>query len=500
MKRKSSPRLRAIRLAITYFVMIVAIVVIVTVLVFVLLGYQLSGDGRLTQGGLVQFGSNPGSATVYIDGVKFGSTTPTQTTLLSGSHSFQYQKQGYRPWQKTLSLMPGSVLWVNYARLVPTTLTPKTVANFDTVASALASPNNGIMAIVPDASQPKVVLGNITGDQVKTVDVTLPEGSFTAPTQPGDQTFSIASWSADSHYLLLKHTYNGNSVEWLRLDATSPATTTAIQNITTELAVPLNTLVFRPSNSSQLYALSDSADLRLIDLSNQTISAPLATDVANYYVAPDDGMVTYVTNTDAKTNSRSVGYISDGSTKSQVLRTYTDDGNVTLHAVSGVYYNQRYIAISHGDQLVVMSADLPDSGSADTSSLSLQVIKTETLPFATVDTLSDITRGRFVVASNSTTYTTYDLELGRYTTATFSGSLDVRAAARPFGWLDNYVLYSVTGGELQLAEFDGGNHQSIVQAIPGLDETLSPNGKYLYEFMTTTDGKVALTRVQMILN
>lgn len=498
MKTEQSAGLRIFRRTLVYMIMVVAVVAIVALLVFMLLGYQIGKDGKISQGGLVQFGTNPGGATVKIDDVKFGSTTPTQSTLGSGQHTFEYQKSGYRNWQKTLDLTPAEVLWVNYARLIPITMTPKSVATYPSVAGTLASPDNTTMAVVSVASEPKLALVNLENDQVKTKDVTLPPDSFTAPKTAADQSFTLTSWSANSRYLLIKHTYDGATTEWLRLDTQNPTAANAVINLTTALGINVETLTFRPNNADQLYALStDTHDLRRIDLNATTISAPLALDVSSYTVA-GDGLLTYVTNAN-EAGARAVGYVSDGSTKSQVLRTFSSSQNEVLRAASGNYYDQRFVAISKGAEMTIYAATLPGSGSND-GTLSLQQVGDVTLPFSDPESLTNATRGRFMVAQKGTEYAVDDLELGRFTTAKFTGQSSQNQSARAFGWLDNYMLYSSAGGQLQVAEFDGGNHQSLFAAVDGLDTTLSPNGKWLYAFTTAKDGQIALSRARMILN
>ena len=60
MYHQPSKRKLLIRRIVSYGFMTVAVVVLVTVLVFVMLGYRYNGnDGKIEQGGLVQFDTQP---------------------------------------------------------------------------------------------------------------------------------------------------------------------------------------------------------------------------------------------------------------------------------------------------------------------------------------------------------------------------------------------------------------------------------------------------------
>lgn len=489
MNRSKSARRRRIRLTLTYILMICVIFGLVTALVFFMLGYRFNqANGKFAQGALVQFGSNPSGAQVNIDGKNIGNTTSTQQTVTSGQHTFTISKQGYQTWQKTLGVAAGSVVWLNYDRLVPNTLTPKSVEDYQTVSSALASPDDTMVAVVQHAANPVVSLVNISGNNVKSNDITLPADSVTAPTTAGNESFKVVDWSNNSRYFLVEHTYNGNQTEWLRVDAKGSH---AIQNITTTFALAFSNLEFRQSDPSQLYGLTAGGDLRLVDLGAGTISAPLESNVAEFSMA-EDGMLTYASHYDAKTRLRTVGYISDGASRGQVLRSYTDDGTAPLHIATGVYYDTRYVAISYGKTLDLLQANLPNSSDTEGSS-KLQLIGSFKLPTAATSNLTMRTNGRFVIAQAGAQVSVYDIELGRFTTMKFGDNT-------PLQWLDGYIAYSDAGGQLQMSDFDGTNMHTIMPVVAGLDATLSPNGKYFYGFTKAKDGHVDLSRVQLILS
>jgi hypothetical protein len=199
-----SKRKQLVQRVAIYGVMSVSVVVLVTVLVFFMLGYRFNkNDGKIEQGGLVQFSSVPGGADVRIDGSDYGSQTPTKATLASGSHYFTMERSGYRQWQKTVDLDAGSVLWLNYARLVPNSLTPQNVADFPALGSTAASPDNKWMALIADKKTPDITLADLSRDKVEPKVVSLPASSYTKPSKGKTQSFALDSWDPSSHLLLV---------------------------------------------------------------------------------------------------------------------------------------------------------------------------------------------------------------------------------------------------------------------------------------------------------
>jgi hypothetical protein len=311
------------------------------------------------------------------------------------------------------------------------------------------------------------------------------------PAKASDQAFVLSEWSDSSRYLIVKHTYDKNKLEWLVVDTQNVDNT---ENVSARLGITASKLVFSNDSDRQMY-VQTGTDVRRINLSAGTISGPIVGNVAEFMVGGND-MIVYATNLDPKTKERSVGYYTDGAKQPRTIRSYADDGKASLHIVIDTYYGDKYVSIAYLDHIEILKADggLPSSDSSDTSSLS--IVANISTPDG-VDYLTSHTSGRFVVAQKGAAYTTYDLELSRMTTTDLAGST---AVSRKLEWLDNYTLWSDRDGQLRLYEFDGANQHTIMPVVSGQDVTLSPNGKYLYGIEKAADGKFHLARVQLILS
>jgi hypothetical protein len=488
MYHQPSKRKQLIRRAVSYGIMTVAVVSLVTVLVFVMLGYRYNGnDGKIEQGGLVQFDSQPNGANIGIDGSPFRTRTPSKTTLTSGSHTITMNRSGYDSWQKTVDIVPGSVLWLSYTRLVPTRLTPQSTANFATVTSTSVSPDDKWVAIKESTDTPQIKLADISNDKVAVAAITIPTEAYTQPAKGKTQSFSIMDWDAGSRYLMVKHSYGGDRLEWLVVDTQNVSAT---KNVTKLLDIQATKMVFSGNDSQIVYA-QIGGDVRKVDLGAATLSRPLVTDVAEFSIF-DQRTIAYSTTLNPDTKTRTVGYYEDGDQNANVIRSFQDDGTTTLHLALGRYFGTMYETIAYGDTVTIYTGDLPTSAK---EAAALKTVASMNFKGGT-QYLSNRTAGRFIIAQRSDSYKTYDLELKKETTTELAGK---SAVTNKLEWLDGYTAFSDRDGRLRLYEFDGTNQHDIMQVAPGFSVTLSSNEKYLYGISKDASG-YHLERVQMILS
>lgn len=489
MYRPPSKRTQLLQRISIYTAMSVSVIVLVAILVFFMLGYQINRtDGKIEQGGLVQFNTQPVGADVKIDGITLGTRTASRKTMSTGQHFISMERQGYKAWQKSVEVSAGGVLWLTYARLVPNDLTPASVANFSTVSSTASSPDNKWMAIKEDPATPMIHLADLSRDTVEVTNIELPASSYTPASAEKTHSFKLETWNPSSRFILVRHTYDDTKTEWLVVDAQNVAAT---KNITTALGINATKVVFTGNSTSIVYALVDNT-VRKIDLNAATMSGPLVSNVAEFSLF-DNATIVYSTLLDPETNMRSVGYINDGANKARTIRSYSDNGQVPLHVAIGKYFDDHYVAISYDTAIEIVKGSLPRSDATAPSAMT--ALTTMSIPSG-VQHLSILTSGRFVVAQTPTSYVTHDLELKKTTTTELK---DTTALTRELRWLDGYTVWNDHGGTLRMYEFDGANQHEIMPVASGFSVTYSPSAKYLYGINRTDDGKYHLNRVLMIL-
>lgn len=468
-QHSQSPRKRKLILFFTYGVMTAAVVGISAICVLLVLGYRFDfNDRTVEQGALLQFRSVPDAAKISLDGQELNFVTPGKRNVDIGTHEVRMYREGYRDWAKTVSVKPGELRWLNYARLIPKNVTTNSIREFPTLVDEKPSPDRKWMALLPAADKPEIIIADIRSEKVIFTSLSLPAATFTVT--PGQASrFSIVEWDFGSRYLLLKHVV-GDKTEFIKIDRTDIAAT---QNLTTLFSVPLSDVQFSGTSGSIFYGL-ESTNVRRLDSGAGTISQPIIKDVTRFALYKTD-TIAFTTHTGATIGA---GLYVDQ--KAYIVRTY-DDTVPVLTEVSS-YFSKNYLAVSRGTSVeVIKEPELSKGNSAGTPKL--------TLPSG-VQWLRFGASGRFVVAGNGTQYALFDIE----TSEKFAVNLPGTAAdiTKPLQWLDDYSLVSSADKDLRITEFDGGNQQVIIDAEPGYAVTLSDDASMLYSIARTSSGAYSL--------
>lgn len=488
MYHQSSRRKELLKRTLVYSVMCLSIIALVVVLLFIILGYRFNrSDGRIEQGGLLQFDTRPSGADVTIDGAMVGSRTASKATVGAGQHFITMNRSGYRQWQKSVNVAPGSVVWLNYTRLIPNELKTDTVANFSVLAQSRASFDGKWMAVKEEAATPSIGLVDISREAVRQSTLTLPNTTFTAPAAGKPQVFSLETWDPTNRYLLVKHTFNDTDLEWLIIDTENVTQTV---NLTKLLNVPMSKVLFSGVNSNTVFVQVGS-DIRKVEVSAGTLSRPLVSNVAEFSLY-DRSTIAYTTTTIPETGKRSAGYYEDGAEKPHVLKTYEDDGKTPLRVALGKYFNEHYVAFAYGDTVEIYRGRLP-IGEATVSAMTLETTINQA---GGVEFLEIRNSGRFVVAQKGSDFQVYDNELKQVSKTTLKNATP---DAGKLNWLDGYYAWSDLGGMLRLYEFDGANQQDIMRVVPGQAATLAQDGVFLYGF-TQAESGFSLSRTRLQLN
>lgn len=480
-----SKRRKRVQLTFIYMLMVLSIVSIVFVLILVVQGYRYdSYDGKVEQGGLVQFDSRPSGATVSVDDITLSARTASKITLSSGRHTVKMTRDGYNTWQKNVSVTPGGVLWLNYARMLPSELQVSRAAEYEGVADAQASPDAKKILVLPVAQAPSLAVTTINTDTPKTTTLVLPDTLYTHPENGAEQRFAIVEWDKDSRYALLSHSY-GDKTEFLSLDTQDLARS---KNITTGLGVEAKKIIYSKAGAGTVYIWTTSDELRRADLGAMTLSGPLVERVSDMSMN-DDTAVLYATNADEQ-GVRTVGYVSSGATVAKTVKSYRDAADKTLHYASMVYYGDRYHAIAVNDTIQLYQGSVP--GSADTASISLKSIGSMSMIGGATYLGFSPGDHRFVYAAQGQTIATYDLELNAASTQTLPGTL-----SRDIAWMDGFHILSTTGETGYFYDYDGTNGQQFAKKSLNLPAVMADGDRYLYYF-ANIDGKTVLDRIRLL--
>ncbi len=486
MYRARSKRAQRWRLILAYTLAPLFILAVVGLLVFYMLGYRFSlADHTVSQGGLLQFASQPTNAKVTIDTYDLPSLTTTRYDSSAGRHTITMRRDGYIPWQKTVTVEPGKVLWLNYARLVPEKIEQESLAKYDSPLSSLASTSGQLIVTLPHADKASLEV-IMLGQTVRRTPLAIPTSLLRS--DAAGSRFSLAALSKSGRYILVKHTFT-KGAEWLLVDGRSPEKS---RNITTIVGHQTDAPFFAASSEQKLYVLVD-RELRLVDTEAQTMSAPIVSNVAEVSQSAQ-GVIAYTTIASGTPSQRAAGYYVPGASTPHIVRTFYDDGKATLRLRIGAFSNDTYLALQYGSTIEINQARSLVANSSD--ELQLVAVATLAVPNG-ADSLAFSPTGRFILTQRAATYLTYDLELNALATTSLKGEA---TGTYPLGWLDSYIVWSDRDSMLRLYEFDGANANAIGAVVPGQAVVLSSDNKYIYAFRQATDGAATeLIRFRMQL-
>jgi hypothetical protein len=483
-KRPTTKQL-VIQRVIVLSVMFVSICVIVVATMLSILGYRLDGlNGRLEQGALVQFESVPSGARVSIDGDYFN-TTPTKRSVLGGERVFKMERDGYVPWTKSVPVEAGTLLWLDYVRLIPETLQRTVVSEYETVSGVEASADLQAIAIKADPAEPSFELVDIRAREVASTTLAIPATLYSESSDTSiERTFTLDQWDPDGRYILVQHDYE-DTREWLVVDTQDVSRSV---NVTRLLGIDFSDLEFAGTSGNTLFGLS-SGVIRELDLAAATLSRALVTNVLSFSVY-DSNILSY-TGTDPDDRTVSVAGVYRDGDREPVIVYRSSSENARLFIDTSRYFNDRYIAVGDKSTVTVYKGDYPTNEAAVEE---LERIETFLTPGA-MTSLSFSPSGNHLVAQSGLEFIGYEVEYDRVHE---SSVLTEDSSVRTLQWLDGALLSSVQDGILTLREFDGANRNSIMPAVSGFDVTLSQNGRYIYA-ITQTDDTFRLERVTLIL-
>lgn len=488
MYKQPPKHIQRARLAALYTGMTLAVVLVVTALIMVVSNYGYNrATGTFEQRGLVQFASTPSGATIEVDGTTLSSKTSTKSSVEPGEHLFTVWREGYETWAITTPIDAGTLVWLNYIRLVPKDRQLETLRQYPAVAATSAAPNNEALLAQFDTSKPDFRYIDITKDAPSGRDIQLPKQVYEltsdddkAAAKKAAPTYTVDTWDDSGRYVMVWYTV-GASRQLVVLDTQEPGKTV---NVSREFSLPIDTARFSGRSGNILYVTSGNT-LRRLNISEGTVSRSLAQSVAQFDVF-DSNTVTYTSLPNEDTGERVVGIYRDGDKEPTVLRTVADK-NLPVSIVARTYYGTTYTAITEGKNFELYR------GHYDRGIDGLTRVATYTLE-NDIDTTEFNTAGSYVLLRTKAGFASYGIDRSLLTKVALE-----EGSSKDMFWIDTMHLGMTVNGKLTMRDIDGTNTYELNPAGGSNTAVLSRNGTYMYSFGRTDDGQVALQRIRMIL-
>lgn len=477
MYRRRSKRAQRVRFILTYTLVPLLIVGIVTLLVFMIQGYRFDADdNRVFRAGLVQFGTTPGGATVSVDGARLEGKTRTRINVSSGVRSIEMIREGYVPWQKTVTVEPGSVLWLTYARLIPTDATAEKLYSYDGAADTLVNKNQRLYGLHLSESSPSLIAIEADDGSHQQSTSTLPQSIYTSS---ANQVFTPTEWSESGRYVIFRHDV-GAKRDWLVLDRSDPDKSI---NLSRESGPVISSAVFDPSDDRYVYVTADKTLYRYDMIQGLTTEA-LADDVVG--ISPSARGTILVTSRLAG-GKTGLSYVTRGANKSRSILLEGID-NARSAAVVTYDYHQ-YVSILSGENMFIAKTSIGSSD--DDGDLQLEPTISLKVP-KSMTSVESSPNGRFIVARGSQGLYVYDLELAQL------NKVGLESMTGELKWIDDFHLLDRIDGKIVVLEFDGANSTPIVDVASSYSSVLTSSGRYMYT-LQKDDAGYHVVRVRMIL-
>lgn len=448
-------RKRAIKVAITEGLMVVAVIALVLATTLIAIGYNLNPgkDWTIERTGLVQIQTLPTGANVTLDGNMLFGWTNLSRSMSEGEHEIVISKDKYDSWTKNITVTAGLYYRLNYPRLFLLERETKEVADFSKMQVVSFAKDGNLMLAIP-AGSTTWELYRINEEKPTKTELKV-DGLFSgAEAGQFSGEVEILGWSGNNERVLLF--VNG---EYVLLDVKKYE---ASVNLTQKFGSVFLGMKIANDAASEIFAL-DGASLRKIDVETGEISGVLVSGVESFDNLKGD--VVFVTEKD-EDGIVKVGVYRKGD-KGATILAETEDKNKVL-AVMGEYYGQYYVLVAADEEIEVFSGKkLPSFGEDE----EMELVLDEKIEF-TPKKLEVSGGGELMLAVNGTERAVFDVEV-----------MDVVKITTLFEteWLDEYMLYGVSEGKLGVMDFDGENYRVLAEdAKTGTEVKISKNNKWLY--------------------
>lgn len=452
---KNRRKKRAIKVAITEGLMVVAVILMVAVTTLLAIGYNVNPkEGTVERAGLVQIQSIPSGANVVLDGDAIFGWTNLSRSMNEGEHEIVISRDGYDSWSKKILVTAGLYYRLNYPRLFLAERKTEEIADFAKMKFVSFAKDGNLMLAVPNESS-KWQLWKINEDKPTMTEIDT-QKAFSGVDLADAK---VKAWSGNSEKVLL--TSQG---KWLMLDVKHPEESV---NLTEKFGFEFSKIKIANDAASELFAL-ENGNLRTIDVDESKISGVLVPNVNNFDNLKTD--LVYVTNQNEKGEFQT-GIYRKGEKGSTILSEMLDSDSkedTKVLVTLGEYFGEYYVIENVTHQIgVYRSEKLPSYG----DETEMSAVSVEEIGFVP-EKLETTGGGGLFTAVLGNERATFDVEAMGIEKNMFETKVE---------WLDEHMLYTVEDGKLCVMDFDGANKREIVSgAKDGTEVKISKNNRWMY--------------------
>jgi hypothetical protein len=439
---------QSLRIIFSEFVMFLAVVSMVVVLGFVVSGYWINGDLKVERQGMLQINSIPTGLNITIDDelLRFQHTNSSKI-LSSGEHTVLLSKEGYDTWTKTVTIREGLLYRLNYPYLFRQEREKEDVYDATGTTFATVSPNRNLILLINKTTNWTLINLDSTTIKPIAIDISKVFSSVSLATGAASGLFMgeilATEWDNANEHILFK-VKNGESIEWVLSNVRNAAKSV---NLTREFASNFEDIRILDSSASNLLAMRN-GNLHKVDVESRQISAILASGVIHY---------DYYDNEIIYSTEEKINLLKLGDEKATPIEELEAPATLLLSK----FYEDKYITVIRDLEIIVYKKDdLTEVARAD-------------LSFAP-NYYKIGHDGDFIFLRNGNQLATFDME-----------ALALREwspESEKFGWITNYMIYTVKNNELIVYDYDGLNRRSISTNVSAHFPVTITNNRWMYYF------------------
>jgi len=450
-----------------YVLIGIAVVIGTVILLYQAYGFGLGKNGDVIQNGLFFFSSQPHPADIYVNGAKKPVETNTRLSLPAGIYNIRLQRDGYRTWQRTISLEGGSVQHVDYPFLVPNSLSPKKIQTFTGPPSlATQSPDHRWLLIGQPGTLTSFAVYDLKNPAKPAEELAIAAGLL-GKADGGPESWGPSEWAADNRHVILQHLYAGKA-EYILVDREDPA-----QSVNLNAALSLNPtqLTLRDKKYDQYYVFDAAGGVLRTASLKEPAAQPLLDRVISYKSYGDD-TVLYATDSNAPAGKVQIRLrIGD---KTSVIRTFPAGTTYLLDLAK--YDGDMYVAAgaSAENKLYIYKDPVGQQNAAPGRAL----VPSQVLRVNAPNYLSFSDSAQFIAIENGNEFSVYDIE--NEMAFHYYSPFALDAPQTHANWMDGNRLTYVSGGKLAIFDYDNANRQVLIPASSQYEPAFTPNYKFLY--------------------
>ena len=446
-------RRQSLKVIFSEAIMVLTVAVTVIILGFVVSGYWVNADFEVKRQGMLQISSIPTGADVEIDHeASWLQKTNTSKVLTSGEHTINISKEGYDTWSKTINIREGLLYRVRYPRLFLKEREVEDVLLTTGYALASFSPDHTSLILIDGSTEWLYI--NTTEENIspKKIDVSeiFSVVSLAPEAEKGlflGQILDI-EWDKNNSRALFKVKFE-DKIEWVLLN---PKEIESSRNLNKEFSGEFTYMKILNNDANSLLAVQD-GNLHKIDVGGKSISAVLVNNVLDYDFYHNE-IVFSALDQDEKYY---VGKLKIGDNKITTLKNTSSPVKVAIFK----FYEDKFILTLEENLATLYKEEDFEVFLENELSFSPTEIKVER-------------EGEFIFMNSGPKIAAFDMEELKLNEWAVDGE--------EFGWIDNYMVYSVNNGELVVYDFDGLNRRVIANNASSHFPVAISKNRFLYYF------------------